>query len=451
MKKILPADTLTPILAYMRVQGDHKVILESIPREKENARFSIVAYNPVFEVTYQDGILYENGKVLEQDPFDYLHQVTVKGLTSDLPFAGGAIGFAGYDMIGVYEEIGSIPRDTIGTPDMHFFIYESYLIFDHKKEKVYVVEDNIYSGRSNDAVRQSLGQVVTDLQTQAPNEFTPQALQALHFTNHIEKEVFMEMVAKAKKLIREGDMFQCVLSQRFSADFEGDPLDYYRNLRVTNPSNYLYFYDFGDYQIIGASPESLVSVKKGEVTTNPIAGTRPRGATEEEDQALAHELLHDIKETAEHRMLVDLGRNDIGKIAQNGTVEVTKYMEVEYFRYVMHLTSVVKGQLLPHLTALDALKATLPAGTVSGAPKIRAMRRIYELEQEKRGVYAGAIGYLSATGDTDFAIAIRTMILKNQKAYVQAGAGIVYDSVPENEFYETINKAKSMTRIGDVQ
>ena len=451
MKKILPADTLTPILAYMRVKGDHKVILESIPREKENARFSIVAYNPVFEVTYQDGILYENGKVLEQDPFDYLHQVTVKGLTSDLPFAGGAIGFAGYDMIGVYEEIGSIPQDTIGTPDMHFFIYESYLIFDHKKEKVYVVEDNIYSGRSNDAVRQSLGQVVTDLQTQAPNEFTPQALQALHFTNHIEKEVFMEMVDKAKKLIREGDMFQCVLSQRFSADFEGDPLDYYRNLRVTNPSNYLYFYDFGDYQIIGASPESLVSVKKGEVTTNPIAGTRPRGATEEEDQALAHELLHDIKETAEHRMLVDLGRNDIGKIAQNGTVEVTKYMEVEYFRYVMHLTSVVKGQLLPHLTALDALKATLPAGTVSGAPKIRAMRRIYELEQEKRGVYAGAIGYLSATGDMDFAIAIRTMILKNQKAYVQAGAGIVYDSVPENEFYETINKAKSMTRIGDVQ
>lgn len=451
MKKILPADTLTPILAYMRVQGDHKVILESIPREKENARFSIVAYNPVFEVVYQDGILYENGKVLEQDPFDYLHQVTVKGLTSDLPFAGGAIGFAGYDMIGVYEEIGRIPQDTIGTPDMHFFIYESYVIFDHKKEKVYVVEDNIYSGRSNDAVRQSLGQVVTDLQTQAPNEFTPQALQALQFSNHIEKEVFMEMVDQAKKLIREGDMFQCVLSQRFSADFEGDPLDYYRNLRVTNPSNYLYFYDFGDYQIIGASPESLVSVKKGEVTTNPIAGTRPRGATEEEDQALAHELLHDIKETAEHRMLVDLGRNDIGKIAQNGTVEVTKYMEVEYFRYVMHLTSVVKGQLLPHLTALDALKATLPAGTVSGAPKIRAMRRIYELEEEKRGVYAGAIGYLSATGDMDFAIAIRTMILKNQKAYVQAGAGIVYDSVPENEFYETINKAKSMTRIGDVQ
>ncbi|MBM7642595.1 anthranilate synthase component I [Streptococcus loxodontisalivarius] len=451
MRKILNADTLTPILAYMRVQGEHKVILESIPREKENARFSIVAYNPVFEIKYDQGVLTENGKAVDQDPLDYLNQLTVKGSSTDLPFGGGAIGFVGYDMISLYENIGDIPEDTIGTPDMHFFVYESYLIFDHKKEKVYVVEDNIYSKRDNDAVRQALGQVVKDLQTQASNEFSPQDLQALQFSNHIEKENFETMVAEAKRLIREGDMFQCVLSQRFSSPFDGDPLDYYRNLRVTNPSNYLYFYDFGDYQIIGASPESLVSVKDGVVTTNPIAGTRPRGASEEEDQALAEDLLADIKETAEHRMLVDLGRNDIGRIATNGSVQVTKYMEVEYFRYVMHLTSVVKGQLLPELNAMDALKATLPAGTVSGAPKIRAMKRIYELEKEKRGVYAGAIGYLSATGDMDFAIAIRTMILKNSKAYVQAGAGIVYDSVPENEFYETINKAKAMTRIGDVQ
>lgn len=451
MRKILPADTLTPILAYMRVQGEHKIILESIPREKENARFSIVAYNPVFEIIFKEGVLYENGKAVEQDPLDYLNQITVKGISSELPFAGGAIGFVGYDMISLYENIGDIPVDTIGTPDMHFFVYESYLIFDHKKEKIYVVEDNIYSSRDNDTVRQALGQVITDLQTQASNEFTPQELHALQFSNHIEKEAFTEMVVKAKKLIREGDMFQCVISQRFSADFEGDPLDYYRNLRITNPSNYLYFYDFGDYQVIGASPESLVSVKNRVVTTNPIAGTRPRGDSEEEDVALARDLVSDIKETAEHRMLVDLGRNDLGKIARNGTVKVSKYMEVEYFRYVMHLTSVVKGELLPALSAVDALKSTLPAGTVSGAPKIRAMRHIYELEQEKRGIYAGAIGYLSATGDMDFAIAIRTMILKNQKAYVQAGAGIVYDSLPENEFYETINKAKAMTRIGDTQ
>ena len=450
MQKILTADTLTPILAYMRVQGEHKVILESIPREKENARFSIVAYNPVFEIKYEDGKLTENGKEVAGNPLDYLNQVTVKGKSSaNLPFGGGAIGFVGYDMIGLYENIGDIPEDTIGTPDMHFFVYESYLIFDHKTEKVYVVEDNIYSHRDNDMVRQALGKVVKDLQTQAPNEFSPQELQPLQFKHHIEKEAFVQMVDKAKALIRQGDMFQCVLSQRFSSEFSGDPLDYYRNLRVTNPSNYLYFYDFGDYQIIGASPESLVSVKNGEVTTNPIAGTRPRGANDAEDATLAKDLQADIKETAEHRMLVDLGRNDIGRISQNGTVKVTKYMEVEYFRYVMHLTSVVKGQLLPDVQSIDALKTTLPAGTVSGAPKIRAMKRIYEIETEKRGVYAGAIGYLSATGDMDFAIAIRTMILKNQKAYVQAGAGIVYDSVAENEFYETINKAKAMTRIGE--
>lgn len=257
-------------------------------------------------------------------------------------------------------------------------------------------------------------------------------------------------MTKAKELIRQGDMFQCVLSQRFSAPISGKPLDYYRNLRVTNPSNYLYFYDFGDYQIIGASPESLVSVKDGLVTTNPIAGTRPRGLDEEADKALAADLLADQKEVAEHQMLVDLGRNDLGRIAQIGSVRVTKYMEVELFRYVMHLTSIVKGQLLPELSPLDALKSTLPAGTVSGAPKIRAMQRIYQLEKEKRGVYAGAIGYLSASGDMDFAIAIRTMIIKNQMAYVQAGAGIVYDSIPGNEYQETVNKAKAMTRIGDL-
>lgn len=451
MQKILNADTLTPILAYMRVRGNHKVILESIPRDRENARFSIIAYNPVFEVKYQNGTLYENGRAIEADPLDYMSQLTVKQHSSDLPFAGGAIGFVGYDMVGLYEDIGQIPEDTIGTPDLHFFIYESYLIFDHKKEKIFVVEDSIYSKRSNDAVRQSLAKVISDLQRQAVNEFSPQDLESLTFKNHLEQAEFEEMVTKAKELIRQGDMFQCVLSQRFSSDFSGDPLDYYRNLRVTNPSNYLYFYDFEDYQIIGASPESLVSVKDGIVTTNPIAGTRPRGKSDKEDSKLADDLLQDVKETAEHRMLVDLGRNDIGKIAKNGSVRLTKYMEVEYFRYVMHLTSVVKAELLDELSAMDALKSTLPAGTVSGAPKIRAMKRIYELEKEKRGIYAGAIGYLSASGDMDFAIAIRTMILKNNKAYVQAGAGIVYDSLPENEFYETINKAKAMTRIGDAR
>lgn len=451
-KKILSADILTPILAYMRVQGDHKVILESILREKENARFSIVAYNPVFEIKFENGQLTENGKVIESDPLDYLSQITVKSqLSQDLPFNGGAIGFVGYDMVGLYENIGKIPQDTIGTPDMHFFVYESYLIFDHKKEKIVIVEDNIYSGREEEEQKAALQEVLADLKKQAVDEFSERDLHTLTFRNHLEEATFKDMVTKAKKFIRQGDMFQCVLSQRFSADISGKPLDFYRNLRITNPSNYLYFYDFGDYQIIGASPESLVSLKNGVVTTNPIAGTRPRGANDQKDKDLSEELLSDVKEVAEHRMLVDLGRNDIGKIAEVGSVQVSKYMEVEFFRYVMHLTSVVKGKLLSGLTGMDALKSTLPAGTVSGAPKIRAMKRIYELEKEKRGIYAGAIGYLSASGDMDFAIAIRTMIIKNQKAYVQAGAGIVYDSVPENEYYETINKAKAMTRIGEIQ
>ncbi|EMB67979.1 anthranilate synthase component I [Streptococcus mutans 3SN1] len=451
-KKILSADILTPILAYMRVQGDHKVILESIPREKENARFSIVAYNPVFEIKFENGQLTENGKVIESDPLDYLSQITVKSqLSQDLPFNGGAIGFVGYDMVGLYENIGKIPQDTIGTPDMHFFVYESYLIFDHKKEKIVIVEDNIYSGREEEEQKAALQEVLADLKKQAVDEFSERDLHTLTFRNHLEEATFKDMVTKAKKFIRQGDIFQCVLSQRFSADISGKPLDFYRNLRITNPSNYLYFYDFGDYQIIGASPESLVSLKNGVVTTNPIAGTRPRGANDQKDKDLSEELLSDVKEVAEHRMLVDLGRNDIGKIAEVGSVQVSKYMEVEFFRYVMHLTSVVKGKLLSGLTGMDALKSTLPAGTVSGAPKIRAMKRIYELEKEKRGIYAGAIGYLSAGGDMDFAIAIRTMIIKNQKAYVQAGAGIVYDSVPENEYYETINKAKAMTRIGEIQ
>ena len=449
MERIIHGDVLSPILAYMRLNGKHKVILESIPREKENARFSILAYNPVFEIKFENGVLYQNGQVSDRD---FLYEVTHKSQHhSDLPFGGGAIGFVGYDMISLYEEIGQLPEDTIGTPDMHFFVYESYMVFDHKKEKIHIIEDALYSNRSNEELEVALDQVLEELKIPAPNEFEDLDVSPLQFRPHISPQKFEEMVETARDLIRNGDMFQCVLSQRFSAEVTGNPFDFYRNLRVTNPSNYLYFYDFGDYQIIGASPESLVSVKNGIVTTNPIAGTRPRGTNDEEDAALASDLLSDEKETAEHRMLVDLGRNDIGRIAETASVQVTKYMEVELFRYVMHLTSVVKGHLLPELTAMDALKATLPAGTVSGAPKIRAMKRIYELETEKRGVYAGAIGYLSATGDMDFAIAIRTMILKNKTAYVQAGAGIVYDSIAQNEYQETINKAKSMTRMGELR
>ena len=450
LKKTINADIITPILAYLRLELKHKLILESIPREKENSRYSMIAYNPVHEIKFENGVLTDNGQVKTGDPLNYLGELTVKNTeASSLPFTGGAIGFVSYDTISFYENIGEIPEDVIGTPDLHFFLYESYLIFDHKKEQITIVESDIYSGRSELDQELALSLVLSNLTQPHKNEFETVKLNPLSFTSNTAKAEFMGMVEQAQTYIKNGDMFQIVLSQRLTSQITGNPFDYYRNLRLTNPSNYLYFLDFGDYQIMGASPESLVSVKNGVVTTNPIAGTRPRGADEAEDDALSKDLLGDQKEVAEHRMLVDLGRNDIGKISKVGTVKVTKYMEVEYFRYVMHLTSVVKGELLDSVSSLDALKSTLPAGTVSGAPKIRAMQRIYELEKTKRGIYAGAIGYLSSNSDMDFAIALRTMVLKDGKAHAQAGAGIVFDSVPENEYQETLNKAKAMTKIGE--
>ena len=450
LRKTINADIITPILAYLRLELKHKLILESIPREKENSRYSMIAYNPVHEIKFENGVLTDNGQVKTGDPLDYLGELTVKNTeASSLPFTGGAIGFVSYDTISFYENIGEIPEDVIGTPDLHFFLYESYLIFDHKKEQITIVESDIYSGRSELDQELAIALVLSNLTRPHKNEFETVKLNPLSFTSNTAKAEFMGMVEQAQTYIKNGDMFQIVLSQRLTSQITGNPFDYYRNLRLTNPSNYLYFLDFGDYQIMGASPESLVSVKNGVVTTNPIAGTRPRGADEAEDDALSKDLLGDQKEVAEHRMLVDLGRNDIGKISKVGTVKVTKYMEVEYFRYVMHLTSVIKGELLDSVSSLDALKSTLPAGTVSGAPKIRAMQRIYELEKTKRGIYAGAIGYLSSNSDMDFAIALRTMVLKDGKAHAQAGAGIVFDSVPENECQETLNKAKAMTKIGE--
>lgn len=450
LRKTINADIITPILAYLRLDLKHKLILESIPREKENSRYSMIAYNPIHEIKFENGVLTDNGQVKTGDPLDYLGELTIKNTEdSSLPFTGGAIGFVSYDTISFYENIGEIPEDVIGTPDLHFFLYESYLIFDHKKEQITIVESDIYSGRSELDQELAMALVLSNLTRPHKNEFETVKLNPLSFTSNTAKAEFMGMVEQAQTYIKNGDMFQIVLSQRLTSQITGNPFDYYRNLRLTNPSNYLYFLDFGDYQIMGASPESLVSVKNGVVTTNPIAGTRPRGADEAEDDALSKDLLGDQKEVAEHRMLVDLGRNDIGKISKVGTVKVTKYMEVEYFRYVMHLTSVVKGELLDSVSSLDALKSTLPAGTVSGAPKIRAMQRIYELEKTKRGIYAGAIGYLSSNSDMDFAIALRTMVLKDGKAHAQAGAGIVFDSVPENEYQETLNKAKAMTKIGE--
>ena len=444
---------LTPISVYLRLTGENKVILESIPRDNEQSRFTIIAVNPVKRVEFDKGILTVNGAEVAggEDPLKALEALVVSPDEDDeLPFTSGAIGYVGFDMLGFYEDIQpETLKDSIGTPDMTFMLYESFVIFDHKKELLYLVEDNVYSGRTEAELRQALAAKEAEIERFTPVEAEPVALKKMTFSSNLTEREFADNVTKAKALIKNGDMFQIVISQRLTADFKAKPFDYYRKLRVENPSSYLYFLDFGDFQVIGSSPERLVAVRDGVVLTNPIAGTRKRGATEEEDERLIAELTKDEKERAEHKMLVDLGRNDIGKISEYGSVEVPVFMKVEKYRYVMHITSEVKGRLRPEFSAMDALISTLPAGTLSGAPKIRAYQRIYEFEKLKRGVYGGAVGYLTKNNNCDFAIAIRTMVLKDGKANVQAGAGIVFDSVPENEYQETLNKARGLLEVGD--
>ncbi len=453
IKKEINADTLTPISVYLRLTGKNKVILESIPRENEQSRFSIIAVNPVHHVKFADGRLTVNGEELKNaDPLKYIEKLVHQpenAIDEDLPFASGAIGYAGFDTYGIYENIQPELTDRIGTPDIYFMLYESYVIFDHKREKLILVEDNVYSSRSESELLSALSEKMTALSNLTDAENRSSALMKMNFTSNTTQASFEEKVRAARELIRNGDMFQIVLSQRLTADFTANPFDYYRGLRVENPSSYMYFIEFDHFHVIGSSPERLVAVQNGIVSTNPIAGTRKRGITEEEDEFLIDELRNDEKETAEHKMLVDLGRNDIGKISEYGSVEVPVFMKIEKYRYVMHITSEVKGKLRPEFTAMDALISTIPAGTLSGAPKNRAYKRIYEFEQEKRGIYGGAVGYLTKNGNCDFAIAIRTMVLKDGKAHVQAGAGIVYDSVPEHEYQETLNKARGLLEIGD--
>lgn len=449
--KEIQADYLTAISAFLRIQGRNKCLLESIPRDKSKGRYSIIAWDAVSEITCYGHQLTMNGKTITvEDPLKEIEKEVLKKeeIQTELPFQGGAIGYVGYDVIACYEDLGQLPFDELNVPDIHFYLFDSYLIFDHVGEKIFLVEADTYSNRKEEELKEAIKQKIKELQTPNAEEQKVIHLKKLNYQSNFTKTRFEEVVTKVKEYIKQGDMFQMVPSQRLTADFEEEPFDYYRRLRVTNPSTYLYFLDFGETYVIGSSPESLVSVKNQLVTTNPIAGTRKRGQTVEQDSILEYELLTDEKERAEHLMLIDLGRNDVGKVSEIGSVEVPVYMIVEKYRFVMHLVSVVTGRLKPELTAMDALKATLPAGTVSGAPKIRAMQRIYEIESVKRNIYAGAVGYLSKNDQADFAIAIRTMVIHKNKAYVQAGAGIVYDSDPTKEYEETVQKAKALLEVG---
>ncbi|WP_061514899.1 anthranilate synthase component I [Leuconostoc mesenteroides] len=447
--KTIDADTLTVISAYFRLRGEHSFLLESVPTDSEKSRYSIIALDPVHEFKTNGMLVTVDGQTSEsKDPLLALQNLVVvqEQPVEELPFQGGAIGYVGFDTVACYEKLENQPKDELDMPDSHLFLYENFVIFDHRQEKIKIVVDNVYSGRQN--LEHVVLAIENKLKLPVADELVPVKLHELNPKSNVTPEQFKEIVNHTKELIQEGDMFQMVPSQRFSFEFEDKPFDFYRQLRRTNPSPYMYYMDYGDYQIIGSSPESLVTVRGETVTTNPIAGTRKRGQTLTEDVAIAKELKTNEKELAEHRMLVDLGRNDLGKVSEYGSVKVTTLLEIQKYRYIMHLVSEVSGKLRAHTPAIEALKATLPAGTVSGAPKVRALQRIYKMEPVKRGVYAGAIGYLSRDNQMDFAIAIRTMVVKSKKGYVQAGAGIVYDSIAENEYQETLNKAKALLRVG---
>ena len=450
--KQINGDTLTPIAIYEALQGQHKVLFESNAKFKDSGRYSFIALDPIGELKGDGEACMYQFQGQAQQTIQKPVLTTLKELLpirkEPYPFAffGGAIGYFGYETAFHFENIGEIVGDVYNMPDVHVFFYDQFIVIDHLKQQVsIVVIDLLQQGRSEQDMLAAVKKIETQI---TQNVIYPEvAVGDVHFTPTIEKARFIEMVETAKEHIRRGDIFQVVLSQTFEAKFNENPFSLYRKLRTTNPSPYMFYMDFGPYTLLGTSPESLVKVQNGIVTTNPIAGTKPRGKTPQEDEAIAQMLLHDVKEIAEHKMLIDLGRNDVGRVSKIGTVEVTKYMEIEKYKYVMHIVSEVIGQLRDEAHLVDVLAASLPAGTVSGAPKIRAMQIINTLEQRKRGIYAGAIGYLSVSGNMDLALAIRTMLVKDGKAYVQAGAGIVYDSVPESEYEETLNKAKALLEV----
>ncbi|WP_404328922.1 anthranilate synthase component I [Mesobacillus maritimus] len=444
----IEGDTLTPIAIYQKISGKKKFLLESSLKHEKTGRFSFIGADPVYEIK---GF---RGSVTVKDPTgektvkseriidvvkDYLPQMEA---IPGIPFIGGAVGYIGYDIIRDYEEIGPENEDPLQMPEAHLLIFNEVIVYDHLKERVFIVGIPM-SGMNDDELKRRLEKRKMELRKEM--EHRPDyTFELSEFKSNLSKQEFEQMVLKAKQYIEAGDIFQVVLSRRLEANIQGNPFTFYRKLRVNNPSPYMYYLDYGDYSIAGASPESLVKARGTEIMTNPIAGTRPRGRSESEDTQLELELLRDEKELAEHRMLVDLGRNDLGKICKIGTIKLDKFMNVERYQHVMHIVSEVSGELEEGYNALEGLASCLPAGTVSGAPKIRAMQIINELENVKRGVYSGAIGYYSACGNMDFALAIRTMVIKDSKAYIQAGAGIVYDSDPTKEFEETSHKLRAL-------
>ena len=451
-KEELQADILTPIAIFNRIQGEKKFILESSSHHEDKGRYSFIGVNPYQELIGTDRMVtiktYGENQVIKGNPLEVIkEQIPQIDLGLPFPFYGGAIGYIGYDLIHHYHQIGELLDDEIDMPDLHLMIYQDVLIFDHQKQSLTIIALDLSGSRDDQQLKEAIDDLKKQLQV-GEAEITDTNL-TLKFKPGMDQERFMRLVQKAKDYIDEGKALQIVLSQRMQASFSDNPFYLYRRLRVLNRSPYMYYIDFSEYQLVGASPESLLKVKGRQIVTNPIAGTKPRGETTADDQRLAEELLKDPKEVSEHKMLIDLSRTDLERVCQPETIKVSKHMLIERYQHVMHIISELTGDLKSGLSSIDALISLLPAGTVSGAPKQTAMTIINELEQIRRGVYAGAVGYININGDLDLAIAIRTMVIKNKIAYVQAGAGIVAESDPESEYQETLNKAKSLIEVAD--
>lgn len=461
-------DLDTPVSAYFKLAKDAKFsfLLESVEGEEKVARYSFLAKDPELVIQSKDNRVQisrrksarkfvKESYEITDNPLKTIRKimrrykfVPVKGLP---PFCGGMVGYLGYDVVRFFEKLEHKPKDDLNLPDMLLVLARELVIFDHLNHTMKVVHcvslpekcpesENVRLYKAAladiDKLVAKIRQPVTMVQDQKP------ASRLKARSNFTAKE-FAGVVRQAKKDIRAGEIIQVVLSQRFAADLQTPPINIYRMLRSLNPSPYMYFLKFDDIQIIGTSPELLVRCQDRVVETRPIAGTRPRGKNEQEDEAFKKDLLADPKERAEHVMLVDLGRNDLGRVCESGSIHLSEFMQVEKYSHVMHIVSNVRGKLKKGKDAFDVLEAAFPAGTVSGAPKIRAMEIIDRLENVSRGPYAGCIGYFSFSGNLDSCITIRTIVVKNDKAYIQAGAGIVADSVPANEYKETLNKARA--------
>ena len=457
------ADLDTPLSTYLKLAaGPHSYLLESVQGGEKWGRYSIIGL-PSKTIVRVRGFrvsVERNGETVEEtevtDPLEWIaaYQDRFKAVpVPQLPrFTGGLVGFFGYDAIRYIEpKLGECPNpDPIGTPDIQLMVSDEIVVFDNLSGKLYIIihadpEHSDALARA-DARLNELSQRLRAESLPVELERETRTVSESDFVSAFPREAFEAAVGRIKEYIVAGDVMQVVMSQRMSTPYQASPLDLYRALRSLNPSPYMYYLDLGGFHVVGSSPEILVHVEDGQLTVRPLAGTRPRGQTEEEDRALEQDLLADPKERAEHLMLIDLGRNDVGRVAQIGSVNLTEKMAIERYSHVMHIVSNVTGTLRQGMTPIDALRATFPAGTLSGAPKIRAMEILDELEPEKRGVYGGAVGYLGWGGTMDTAIAIRTAVIENNTLHIQAGAGIVADSVPANEWEETLNKGRAIFR-----